>query len=387
MFHTSIGAASGADAGEGRTAVAGKTSAGKTSAGKTFSDQRRLQRLCEWRALARKARDLARAGRAGDAAACLGAGPEEVAAHRRWLASEAERAETDFWGHLAGLPAPPGAHFVPFFDRKLFTAAECLACPLQEASRRWFRWLSQIRMVERAVARATRRGCPWGDTLTRIRGIHAGFESAEYAWRTHLDLHRVHAAPEREAKGETRRAGEQSMEAPTDWLAAWAAAEIGEAFLRPLMARASPEARPERLRHELLLEAWGVVLSLPADRLTVPAFCELPATVARAVRDLHTDAADHIDRLKPETRRSLLSPGAPNPQAAFLGAERLEILWRHVRALPPQQRRAVELAAEGRSRREIAEALGCREETAKTHLERARRRLRAELWEGPGWEA
>ena len=365
-----------------------KTSAGKTSAGKTFSDQRRLQRLCEWRALAWKAKNLARAGHAGDAAARDGAEPkEEVAAHRRWLVSQAEQAGADFWGHLAGLAAPPGAHFVPFFGSKLFTAAECLACPLQEASRRWFRWLSQIRAVERAVARATKRGRSWGDMWTRISRIHAGFESAEYAWRMHLGFYHVHVAPERAAEGETRGAGEESVEAPTDWLAAWAAAEIGEAFLRPLMARASPEAGPERLRHELLLEIWAVVLSLPAGRLTVPAFCGLPATVAGAVRVLHTDAADHVDRLKPETRRLLLSPDAPDPQAVLLGAERLETLQRHVRALPPQQQRAVELAAEGRSRRETAHALGCSEETAKTHLERARTRLRAELRDEPGLEA
>ena len=105
------------------------------------------------------------------------------------------------------------------------------------------------------------------------------------------------------------------------------------------------------------------------------------------MRALYTDAADHIDRLKPETRRFLVAPDAPDPQAIFLGAERLEVLRRHIRALPPQQRRALELAAEGLSRREIAQALGCREETAKTHLERGRMRLRAKLQDGHSLDA
>ena len=393
VSHTGLGA----DAAGSRTAAAGtstgKRSSQKTSFGKTFSDQRRLRQLCEWRTLAWQARKLAR-GRC--AAPSGGAGAEqEVAAHRRRAAAQTAQAEADFWGHLAGLGAPPAACFVPFFDSKLFTAGECLACPLQEAARRWFRWLSQSRAVERAVARAGERR--WGDTLARIHRIHARFESADFAWKMHLALYRDHVAPqgagegewpsggktlgggEKRGAGRTLGVGETSAAAPTDWLAAWAAAEIGETHLRPLMARASPEAGPERLRQELLLEAWAVVLSLRADRLTAPAFCGLPATVAEAVRALYTDAADGIDRLKPETRRSLLSPGAPDPQAALLGAERLESLQAHIRALPPQQRRAVELAAEGLSRRGIARELGCREETVKTHLDRARKRLRAEL--------
>ena len=166
-FDTSFGADSGAEAGEGRMAAArtspvkthaGTDPAGKTLAGKTFADQRRLQRLCEWRTLARKAKSLAGEGRAGDANIPGGAGPEQkVAAHRRWLASEAARAESDFWSHLVPVKVPQGARFVPFLDSKLFTAAECLNCPLQEASRRSFRWLSQIRAVERALARATER--------------------------------------------------------------------------------------------------------------------------------------------------------------------------------------------------------------------------------------
>ena len=394
----------GAGAGGGPTAA--EVFPARTPAGSALSDQRRLQRLCEWRTLAWKAKTLAREHRPHGGAAGDGVEAErEVAAHRRWLASQTAQAEADFWGHLPGFQAPQAAPFVPFVDSKWFTAAECLECPLQEASRHWFRWLSQSRAVEQAVARAAGRGCPWRETLTRISRVQVRFESADFAWKIHLTLHRDHVAPHGAGENErpragmtssagktssadrTASAGEKSAAAPTDWLAGWAAAEIGETYLRPLMARTSPEAGPERLRHELLLEIWAVVLSLHPDRLTAPAFCGLPSTVAAAVRGLHTDAGDGIDRLKPETRRFLLSPAAPDPQAVLLDAERLGFLQGHIRALPPQQRRAVELAAEGMSRREIAQELGCLEETVKTHLERARTRLRAHLPDGHDLEA
>jgi RNA polymerase sigma factor (sigma-70 family) len=55
------------------------------------------------------------------------------------------------------------------------------------------------------------------------------------------------------------------------------------------------------------------------------------------------------------------------------------LLREYLQSLPSQQRRALKLDAEGESRRDIAQLLGCGEETVKTHLERARRRLRAEL--------
>lgn len=55
-------------------------------------------------------------------------------------------------------------------------------------------------------------------------------------------------------------------------------------------------------------------------------------------------------------------------------------IWEAVRRLPRRQAQAVALFyLEGYGRREIADTLGISEESVKTHLERARRRLEKEL--------
>ena len=50
-------------------------------------------------------------------------------------------------------------------------------------------------------------------------------------------------------------------------------------------------------------------------------------------------------------------------------------LWAAVRQLPARQRSALVLSVEGYSAREIGDVLGCGEETAQTHVRRARARL------------
>jgi len=61
-----------------------------------------------------------------------------------------------------------------------------------------------------------------------------------------------------------------------------------------------------------------------------------------------------------------------------------EALWAAVRQLPARQRAAIVLSIEGHTAREIADVLGCGEETAQTHVRRARVRLAEVLREEEG---
>lgn len=55
-------------------------------------------------------------------------------------------------------------------------------------------------------------------------------------------------------------------------------------------------------------------------------------------------------------------------------------VWEHVRKLPRRQAAVIVLwAVEGRTLSEIGEVLGCSDETARTHLRRARERLQTSL--------
>ncbi len=73
--------------------------------------------------------------------------------------------------------------------------------------------------------------------------------------------------------------------------------------------------------------------------------------------------------------RALLRLGRP-VAAPELDAEASLDVWREVRRLPKRQAQAIALTyLHDLSRREVAEVLGCSEETVKTHLERGRRTL------------
>lgn len=74
--------------------------------------------------------------------------------------------------------------------------------------------------------------------------------------------------------------------------------------------------------------------------------------------------------------RALTRLGAPRTTDEGLGAEIVLDTWREVRRLPRRQAQVIALTyLMDLSRGEVAETLGCSEETIKTHLERARRQL------------
>ena len=166
-----------------------------------------------------------------------------------------------------------------------------------------------------------------------------------------------------------------------DLLTAWVAAVIGERYLLQLMAKTSPEGTMDQRRQGLTLEIWGAVLSLRPYRLTVSAFCRLPTTAATIVSELFGSVGEDVDRLAPEAKRLLRAANtpAPDPLAAVIAAETVGHLWERIRALPLQQQRTLELFLQGYSREEMAEKMGCKPETVKEHLDRARKRLRSEL--------
>lgn len=305
--------------------------------------------------------------------------PDEALAERAVMeyvgrvAAQERAAAAAFWAECSGVRVPPNAVFEPWLDIKTFMAADCLRHPLEAAGRRWFQAAYEARELEQVLGRRSRSPAARAETLKRVRRIQQRSLRADFAWNEYAALNRGRAR-------EGFLAGDDPAAVAAEWLVAWVAATVGEAYLRPLLARSSPGAGPEQLRRELLQEIRGGVWSLGADALPVPAFSVLPVTVARGVRDLHTGASDLFGRLNPEAQRYFLSLGSPplDPQAALLGGERAALLRARVQSLPLQQQRALELTAAGLSRREAAAAMRCGEESVKEHLSRARRRLRAE---------
>ena len=266
--------------------------------------------------------------------------------------------------------------------------------------------------VDLLIAAALQQKRSWQETLKTAAPIRRRFMSAGSAWDTHVDLlqkainagfplemffteaagkpaaGKPAAGDAPESAGKSRRS-RKSPEAPAapesslDWLAAWAAAEIGEQYLRPPIAKSSPDATSEQMRQELTIGVWGAVLSLHAHRLAVPAFCRLPATAAAAVRELYSSAGGDASRLAPKSKRLLhaASAPAPDPLEAVIEAEETEHIRGRIRALPRRQQCCLELFLQGCSREEMAQKMECGQEAVKEHLRRARKRLRSELAE------
>ncbi len=78
--------------------------------------------------------------------------------------------------------------------------------------------------------------------------------------------------------------------------------------------------------------------------------------------------------------RALMRLGSPPGDYPGLDVEADLDLWREVRRLPRRQAQTVALVyLNGLSRREVAEVMGCSEETVKTHLSRAKQTLAKRL--------
>jgi RNA polymerase sigma-70 factor (ECF subfamily) len=81
--------------------------------------------------------------------------------------------------------------------------------------------------------------------------------------------------------------------------------------------------------------------------------------------------------------RAMLRLGTSNTDHRELDVEAELDLWREVRQLPRRQAQTVALMyLNGLSRRDVAQVLGCSEETVKTHLDRAKKTLSARLKDG-----
>ena len=102
------------------------------------------------------------------------------------------------------------------------------------------------------------------------------------------------------------------------------------------------------------------------------------------VRRVVTNQCVSLARRRMVEVRLLVRLGQERPEQPRIGAPGAE-LWAMVRELPRRQAQVVALAfLEDRSVRDIAEILGCGEESVRTHLRRGRQALVRRLDEGSG---
>lgn len=146
--------------------------------------------------------------------------------------------------------------------------------------------------------------------------------------------------------------------------------ELGYARLvRSLLALTGRRAVAEEIAQEAMLEAyrrWSSVSAFERPDLWVRrvAINRAISTRRRVVAEM---AAFARIGLPPEEARPV--------------ELRDEALWAAVRRLSGQQRAAMVLSIEGYTAREIGDVLGCSDETAQTHVRRARTRLATILGE------
>lgn len=354
--------------------IAESTSA---TAGRRRTEEQRIEKVCEWRKLDKAVRTQIRASAATRQRPWNEVEAQRLAlAYRDELAGRVREAERDCWEMMRKLTGlSEGTRYEPFWHRTAFSARDCLRFPITDKCRIWFRSFTEYDAVETVMeGTADRRaGRSWAQRHQKIAEIAEEFAMADFAWATHV---RLTADVGRGAR----------VDDPVDWLSAWAAGEIGEQYLGPLLARQQPGVPRERHRQQLLLEVWGAVLALRPSKLSVIDFCRLPTAAAAAVRELYRDAEDDVARLQPAALRRLddLNPCFPYPQADLMEQERLRHLEALIETLPHGQQQVIRLRADGDSYQEIADELGCGLESVKTQLARARKSLRARETRAPG---
>ncbi len=155
------------------------------------------------------------------------------------------------------------------------------------------------------------------------------------------------------------------------------AAEDFEAFFRreyrPVLGLAAVLAGSRTAAEELAQDAFIAALR---DWPRIARLDNPGAWVRRVVANRSVSAF----RRRLAEAKALLRWGRPAAAVEAVDAEAKIDVWREVRRLPARQAQAVALTyLHDLSRREVAEVLGCSEETVKTHLERARRTLATRL--------
>jgi len=133
----------------------------------------------------------------------------------------------------------------------------------------------------------------------------------------------------------------------------------------------------ERLRAEAARATW--VMTIAANRWKN--WLRHRGALKRGTGEASLDALieDSTEPLVTET-----VPGGtrrpPDPLHGFLTRERLELAMQIIERLPPKQRRCMRLSVfQGRSYAEIGTLLGISEQTVKSHIHQARKRLESEL--------
>jgi RNA polymerase sigma-70 factor (ECF subfamily) len=158
------------------------------------------------------------------------------------------------------------------------------------------------------------------------------------------------------------------------------AAEDFEGFYRreyrPVLGLAIVLSGNRSVAEELTQDAFLVALR-EWDRV---ARMENPEAWVRRV--VANSAVSWLRRAAAHTR-AVLRLGAAYEVRAGLDVEAGLDLWREVRRLPRRQAQTIALVyLDGLARRDVAEVLGCSEETVKTHLDRARATLSERLGHG-----
>jgi RNA polymerase sigma factor (sigma-70 family) len=345
-----------------------------------LSGQQRRQRIIGWRKVLRKNHATIRQHSRGERIAGGDASEEAaVRAYHAMAAAKAESAQADFYrrskehareiGELSDVEFEE-YEFGPYMESRFIPQGH--SCPLEVACHRWYRAQYEATEVEKLIA--TAKPGHWDATLTRAHHLHERLLCADAAWLILVALYREAAKPD----------GQVGPEAPEDWLVAWAAETVGVAYLGPRMRRADPGANQQDLREKLLGDIWGSVLTLWIGGLSAGDFCQLPQNAANEVCADYVNTTDNVKRMIPKTRRVLEDMHRPEADAAdpeLIVMERAKsaLVAAAIQGLPTQQRRVMELRATGMERIEIAAAMGIEDETVKSHLSYAYKRLRLEL--------
>lgn len=133
----------------------------------------------------------------------------------------------------------------------------------------------------------------------------------------------------------------------------------------------------ERLRAEAARKSW--IMTIAANRWKN--WLRHRSAQKRAAPETSLDSLVE-DSTEPRPAEDLpAGAGRPrDPLKSFLGKERLEKGLELIERLPPKQRRCIRLSVfQERSYADIATLLGISEQTVKSHIHQARKRLESEL--------